>query len=108
MGEIQNIIISGFRGINNPLKLYFQKGRNIQSMMIYGRNGSGKSSIVDAWEWLYSGKIQHLAREGAREHAFPHKEANDNNTWIEIEFTNQEIGKIKADRWQILDVDFQI
>lgn len=97
MGEIQNIIISGFRGINNPLKLYFQKGRNIQSMMIYGRNGSGKSSIVDAWEWLYSGKIQHLAREGAREHAFPHKEADDNNTWIEIEFTNQEIGKIKAE-----------
>ena len=97
MGEIQNIIISGFRGINNPLKLYFQKGRNIQSMMIYGRNGSGKSSIVDAWEWLYSGKIQHLAREGAREHAFRHKEANDNNTWIEIEFTNQEIGKIKAE-----------
>jgi hypothetical protein len=97
MGEIQNIIISGFRGINNPLKLYFQKGRNIQSMMIYGRNGSGKSSIVDAWEWLYSGKIQHLAREGAREHAFRHKEANDNNTWIEIEFTNHEIGKIKAE-----------
>ena len=67
MGEIQKITISGFRGINTPpLELDFQKGKSIQSMMIYGRNGSGKSSIVDAWEWLYSGKIEHLAHEGAK------------------------------------------
>lgn len=98
MGEIQKITISGFRGINTPpLELDFQKGKSIQSMMIYGKNGSGKSSIVDAWEWLYSGRIEHLAREGAREHAFPHKEAKDGQTWIEVEFTNRAIGKIIAE-----------
>jgi len=98
MGEIQKITISGFRGINTPpLELDFQKGKSIQSMMIYGRNGSGKSSIVDAWEWLYSGKIEHLAHEGAKERAFPHKEANDGQTWIEVEFTNGEIGKIRVE-----------
>ena len=98
MGEIQKITISGFRGINTPpLELDFQKGKSIQSMMIYGRNGSGKSSIVDAWEWLYSGKIEHLAHEGAKERAFPHKEAKEGQIWIEVEFMNREIGKIRAE-----------
>jgi recombinational DNA repair ATPase RecF len=95
MGEIKTITISGFRGINAPpLKLDFQNG---SSMIVYGRNGSGKSSIVDAWEWLYSGKIEHLAREGAKEHAYPHKEANDGQTWIEADFIKNEIGKIKVE-----------
>ena len=95
MGEIRKITISGFRGINMPpLELDFQSGR---SMMIYGRNGSGKSSIVDAWEWLYSGRIEHLAKEGAKERAFPHKEAKNGQTWVEVEFKNREIGKIRAE-----------
>lgn len=95
MGEIKTITISGFRGINAPpLELDFQGGT---SMIIYGRNGSGKSSIVDAWEWLYSGKIEHLAREGAKEHAYPHKEANNGQTWIEVDFINTEIGNIKVE-----------
>lgn len=98
MGEIKKITISGFRGINiPPLELNFQKNNSIQSMMIYGKNGSGKSSIIDAWEWLYSGRIEHLAREDAKEHSFPHKEAKNGQTWIEVEFTNREIGKIKAE-----------
>ncbi|MBA7611680.1 hypothetical protein ES703_18908 [subsurface metagenome] len=98
MGEIKKINISGFRGINiPPLELDFQRGESIQSMMIYGRNGSGKSSIVDAWEWLYSGRIEHLAREDAEERSFPHKEAENGQTWIEVEFTNREIGKIRAE-----------
>jgi len=98
MGEIQKITIAGFRGINTPpLEIDFHKEKLIQSVMIYGTNGSGKSSIVDAWEWLYSGKIEHLAREGAGERAFPHKEAKDGQTWVEIEFTNKEIGKIRAE-----------
>ena len=98
MGEIQKITISGFRGINTPpLELDFQKGKSIQSMMIYGKNGSGKSSIVDAWEWLYSGKIEHLAREGAGPQSYPHKEAGEGQTYIEVEFTNDKIGKIKLE-----------
>lgn len=95
MGEIQKITISGFRGINAPpVELDFQKG---MSMIVYGTNGSGKSSIVDAWEWLFSGKIEHLAREGAKEHAYPHKEAKPGQTWIEVDFTKTDIGKIRVE-----------
>ncbi|MHC1573802.1 MAG: AAA family ATPase, partial [Candidatus Syntropharchaeales archaeon] len=98
MGEIKKIAISGFRGINTPpLELDFQKGKSARSMMIYGRNGSGKSSIVDAWEWLYSEKIEHLAKEGAGPQSYPHKEAERGQTYIEVEFTDNEIGKIRLE-----------
>ena len=98
MEEIQKITISGFRGVNTPpLELDFKKGHSLQSMMIYGRNGSGKSSIVDAWEWLCSGNIEYLAREGAGPQAYPHKEASEGQTYIEVDFTNGEIGKIKTE-----------
>jgi hypothetical protein len=98
MGEVKTVTISGFRGINTPpLKLDFQKNGKIQSMMIYGRNGSGKSSIVDSWEWIHFGKVKHLAREGAGERAFPHKEAKGSQTWMEIEFSNTDIGKIRVE-----------
>jgi len=93
MSEIKKITISGFRGINfPPLELDFQKNGNIYSMMIYGKNGSGKSSIVDAWEWLFTNKIEHLAREGAGGRAFPHKVAKNNQTWVEVDFANDKIG----------------
>lgn len=98
MGEVQKIAISGFRGVNTPpLELDFKKEHSFQSIMIYGRNGSGKSSIVDAWEWLCSGKIEYLAREGAGPQAYPHKEASEGQTYIEVEFTDGEIGKIKME-----------
>ncbi|MHA1228232.1 MAG: hypothetical protein ACTSR2_04235 [Candidatus Hodarchaeales archaeon] len=98
MGEIQKTTISGFRGINiPPLELDFCKDKSIQSMMVYGKNGSGKSSIVDAWEWLCSGKIEHLAREGAGPQSYPHKEAGEGQTYIEVEFADGEIGRIKME-----------
>lgn len=98
MGEIKKITISGFRGVNTPpLELDYKKGDSLQSMMIHGRNGSGKSSIVDAWEWLYSGKVAHLAREGAGPQSYPHKEADEGQTYIKVEFANAEIGEIKLE-----------
>jgi len=98
MEEIQKITISGFRGVNTPpLELDFKKGHSLQSMMIYGRNGSGKSSIVDAWEWLCSGNIEYLAREGAGPQAYPHKEASEGQTYIEVKFKDDEIGRIKVE-----------
>ena len=98
MAEVQKIAISGFRGVNTPpLELDFKKGHSLQSMMIYGRNGRGNSSIVDAWEWLCSGNIEYLAREGAGPQAYPHKEAGEGQTYIEVELTDAEIGKIKME-----------
>jgi len=92
MTEIKKITISGFRGIRTSLDLNFQKGNSIRSMIIYGRNGTGKSSITDAWEWFHTEKIEHLRREGAREGSYPHKNAVEGETFVEIEFNNSSLG----------------
>ena len=90
---IKKITIEGFRGINLPLVLNFESGK---SLIIYGRNGTGKSSITDAWEWFLMGKIKHLAREGAGEQSYPHKYAKGGRTFIEVEFLIPELEKIKV------------
>jgi hypothetical protein len=58
--RIKAIQLSWFRGaaVKDSLKL------GCKSMVVYGENGSGKSSFVDAVEYvLNGGKIKHLAHE---------------------------------------------
>ena len=58
--RIKSIQLSWFRGAADPVKLE----PNCKSMVIYGENGSGKSSFVDAIEYiLNNGRINHLAHE---------------------------------------------
>jgi hypothetical protein len=83
--RLKTIRIENFRGIKQALEFPFKKGANNTSLAIYGKNGTGKSSIVDAWEWFYNNKINHLAREGAGEKDYAHKGSDGSNTFIEIE-----------------------
>ena len=92
---IKKIIISGFRGILNPFPLDFKRGNSNRSLVIYGKNGTGKSSITDAWEWLQTGKIEHLAREGAKENAYPNKNAPEDETYIEVHFADDKLGEVQ-------------
>ncbi len=58
--RIKAIELSWFRGAADPVSL--EPGS--KSMVVYGLNGSGKSSFVDAVEYvLKDGRISHLARE---------------------------------------------
>ncbi len=93
--KIESIKIEDLRGIRHPLVFPFKKGTRYTSLAIYGKNGTGKSSICDAWEWLYENKITHLAREGARENAYPHKNSDGNNSYIEVAFDDQSTIKLQ-------------
>jgi hypothetical protein len=98
MAEIKNITISGFSGINYPpLELDFCKDKLVESMIIYGRNGTGKSSIVNSWEWFFAKKIEWLAREGAGESSYPNINSGPGDTFIEIEFLDSALGTIKME-----------
>src|SRR3972149_4938772 len=97
MAQDKEIRISGFRGIKACLPLQFKRGSSYQSMVIYGRNGTGKSSITDAWEWLQTEKIEHLRREGAGPGSYPHKFAKNGDTFIEIDFFKDELGTIRLE-----------
>ena len=94
---IRRLTISGFRGILSPLEICFLKGQTNapSSMFVYGRNGTGKSSITDAWEWLQNnGRIEHLRKEGAQESSYPHIDAKADETYVDVEFSDPVLGSI--------------
>jgi energy-coupling factor transporter ATP-binding protein EcfA2 len=55
--KIKSLQISGFRGIRKYIGIDFDSSKSI---LIYGDNGSGKSSITDAFEWFYYDRVEHL------------------------------------------------
>lgn len=55
--KINNLKIKGVRGAKDTIKLPL----NGKSILLYGDNGTGKSSISDAIEWFYTNKIKHLS-----------------------------------------------
>lgn len=55
--KIKNISITGIRGVKSALTLAL----NEKSVLLYGDNGTGKSSISDAIEWFYNDKVSHLS-----------------------------------------------
>lgn len=55
--KIKQLSISGLRGIKNTLILPL----NERSVLLYGDNGTGKSSISDSLEWYYTDGVAHLS-----------------------------------------------
>lgn len=97
MSTIKRIAISGFRGVLAEFRLDLTDGNGCQSLILYGRNGTGKSSITDAWEWFRTQRIDHLAREGAKEAAYPHRAARKGECYVEVEFADKELGTIRGE-----------
>jgi hypothetical protein len=96
MLKINKITIENFRGIKSPAIIDFYKGGRPTSALVYGRNGTGKSSIVDGWEWLINSKIEYLSKEGVSERDYPHKLSNGDNSYVEIDFVHPDINSAKA------------
>lgn len=92
MLKIKKITIENFRGLRLPVSVDFVKGNKMTSALIYGRNGTGKSSIVDAWEWLLNTSIENLERGGISLADLPHKASGGNNSYITAEFQHSSIG----------------
>ncbi|MBK8945400.1 MAG: AAA family ATPase [Ignavibacteriae bacterium] len=55
--KIKNIEIKGLRGIKEKLTIKLDG----KSILLFGENGSGKSSITDVIEWYYTDKVSHLS-----------------------------------------------
>ncbi len=98
MIKINNIEIAGIRGVKNILPFDLESTR---PLLIYGENGSGKSSITDSFEWFYYDKIAHLSGqeispskkgvEALRNESLPH--ANDAS--IELKLSNNKLDSKK-------------
>lgn len=96
MLKIKKITLENFRGIKSPVIIDFNKGGKPTSALVYGRNGTGKSSIVDGWEWLINSKIEYLSKEGVSERDYPHKSSDGDNSYVEVNFVHPDINSVKA------------
>ncbi len=56
--KLKNIEIESFRGISNSISVNFSKNDKPISTIIFGDNGTGKSSIIDAIEYNLQGKLE--------------------------------------------------
>ncbi len=94
--RIRSIELAWFRGAAGAVTLE----PNCKSMVVYGENGSGKSSFVDAVDYvLNNGSVEHLRTEysGSRQvNAIPntHKPANAKTT---LRFKFQDGSHLKID-----------
>jgi energy-coupling factor transporter ATP-binding protein EcfA2 len=58
MVRIRRLDVRGFRGVQQERSLLFDG----KSILLFGENGSGKSSFVDALEKLFTGRVSTLER----------------------------------------------
>jgi energy-coupling factor transporter ATP-binding protein EcfA2 len=86
--RVQRLAMHAFRGIPGEMIVDFGKGA---SVVVYGDNGTGKSTIADALEWYFLGEIELLSHEG-RQHAVRHVGAETGGlTSVEV-LTNGTLG----------------
>lgn len=98
MTKIRTLEICGLRGIKRKLCLDLS-GR---STLIYGDNGSGKSSISDAIEWFYRNRIEHLAAGEIGRDGIPALRSvlldNADEGFVKIEYAKAKLGSTKSIR----------
>lgn len=97
MLKVSKITVENFRGIKLPITLDFKNGTKHTSAVLYGRNGTGKSSIVDAWEWLNNnGLIESLNREGISVSDYPHRSCGGNDCHISVDLDHATISHVSS------------
>jgi len=90
--KLQKITLKNFRGARGPVSLALRNG---QSLLLYGENGTGKSSFADAVEWFITNNVSYLSGEeieryGGLRNAFS-KQTDE--CFVEIDFTPDKKGK---------------
>jgi energy-coupling factor transporter ATP-binding protein EcfA2 len=86
--RLTKISLQAFRGVLDAYEIKLDQG---QSLLMYGDNGTGKSSLADAIEWYFTGDIELLAKEG-RDHAVRHLGAAKKQKTLVSIATNGELG----------------
>ena len=91
--KIKKINIKAFRGIPD-----LEMEIDGKSLLLRGENGTGKSSIVDAIEFFFTGKISHL--EGVRSLSLnrhgPHVNFTPDDVSVEITFNPGNISLVRT------------
>ncbi|POS02125.1 RecF/RecN/SMC family protein [Flavobacterium croceum DSM 17960] len=92
--KINEINLKGIRGAKDTLKLPL----NGKSVLLYGDNGTGKSSISDSLEWFFTDKVEHLSsleidlKEALRNAKIDASETSE----VKLSFTNNKVDATKS------------
>lgn len=92
--KIKSIEIKGVRGVKNTLNISL----NEKSLLIYGDNGTGKSTITDSIEWYMKDEVRHLSsseidlKEAIRNSNLTENEESS----IEIDFNHTSLNSKKS------------
>src|SRR5262245_34269950 len=90
--RLRRLVMHAFRGVPTEMTIDFGNG---ESTVIYGENGTGKSTIADALEWYFKGEIELLSHEG-RQHAVRHVGGDeDGATSVEVLTSGTLGGKVE-------------
>lgn len=86
--NVSSIQIQNFRGISQEKKIKFTKNKRF--VILRGENGTGKSSFVNAFEFLFKNDLSAIdfQMKGKKE-AFIHKGSNAEDLKIKLNFSNQ-------------------
>lgn len=92
--KINEINLKGIRGTKDTLKLPL----NGKSTLLYGDNGTGKSSISDSLEWFFTDKVEHLSiQEIDLKEALRNAKIDDSETSeVTLSFTNNKVNATKS------------
>lgn len=91
--KAKNLIVQSFRGINDEISLDLE-----DFTIIYGENGTGKSSFVNSLEYLFVRKLDYLSRSTIKKSAFVNENSKKSDVKIELDLDNNEFIKIKGSR----------
>lgn len=86
--KIKNIEIEAFRGIPGKLSICLEKNGNCQSLLLFGDNGTGKSSIFDAIEFALQARINRTNSLKNQFFPFPISLFKSSNSIIKVEFSD--------------------
>ena len=92
--KIKKISITGLRGVQETMELPLSE----KSILLYGDNGTGKSSISDSLEWFFNDSVSHLAgQEIDLKDALRNANIADTDvSSVEIDFTKAAVNSSKT------------
>jgi energy-coupling factor transporter ATP-binding protein EcfA2 len=95
MTSISRMMIKGFRGVKSEVCIDLPSK---SSLLLYGDNGTGKSTFLDAIEWFLTDQVSHLCGEEIETHGGLRYALNsdEDECSVEIHFANPTFKKKKA------------
>lgn len=92
--KIKKISITGLRGVQDTMELPLSE----KSILLYGDNGTGKSSISDSLEWFFNDSVTHLAGQeiDLKDALRNAKIADTDISSVEIDFTKAAFNSSKT------------